>query len=1526
MATRKSDKDTRKNKATDCSSSKQNNEEQSVEPSDDQFYVVGLGASAGGLETLELFFTNMPPDSGMAFVVVVHLDPTHKTLLPELLARYTRMDVSLAEEGVTVEPNNVYVIPANRDITLNEGQLHLEEPLSPRGMRHTIDIFLRSLAEDRVDHAIAVILSGTGTDGTQGVKAVKEAGGIVVVQDENSAKYPGMPQSAIATGVADIVISADKMPDKIIEITSRTPILTGTDGKASGKDVTDHLRKIFQIVNSRTGHDFSSYKTNTIMRRIERRMAVNNLDNLVDYISFLNEKADEAGALFKEILIGVTSFFRDPEAFEALREQVIPQIFKDRNPDDPVRVWLAGCATGEEAYSVAILLREFVRECRLEVKIQIFASDVDEVAIEHCRSGVYPDSISTDVNPERLRLFFRGTDSSYQVVKPLREMIVFAQHNLIKDPPFSKLDLLVCRNLLIYLNPEIQKSIIPLFFQALKPDSYLFLGTSETVGSNADLFRPLDKKWKLFQRRATGKRVDLEFPGGVPTRSVANKQAVQVGREEGLKPGSLAEKILIQRYSPPCAVINENLDVVYFSTRTSRFLEPPVGEPSQNIMKMAKEDLRPSLRAAIHKAFKDHENVVYENLKIHSGEQEEPFVLRVEPIKDPASAKGLALVIFEPSGKYVVPVPSAEKQVRRVEDEDEKDLLIRQLEEQLQITNDELQSTIERMETSNEELKSSNEELMSMNEEFQSTNEELETSKEELQALNEELVTVNAELESKIEELGQANNDMENLLSSSEIAIIFLDHQLRIKRYSPAMAKIFNLINSDIGRPLHHLSGKIDYPALSKDAEKVLDNLSVIEQEVSMPEGDRIFLMRVLPYRTMEDVIDGVVVTFIDITERKKSEIDQSHLAAIVKGASEAIIGITLEGKITSWNHGAEQIYGYTSEEMIGSNINRLVPPEKSDEATKILSKLKKGDGGKTLETVRCCKDGKKIDVSLSVSPVYDKQKNIIGASRISRDISRRKRLEADLRKSVDKEQSRRAEVEAILEAVPAAVLITHDAECKVITGNRTAHELLRIPAGGNTSKSDPEAPVEHFSVFHNGKELWPDNLPIQRVAKSGQPLWHFEEEILFDNGDRISLLGNIVPLLNTDGDAAGVVAAFIDISDRVQAEIALGKAKKTAEIASDAKDSFMANISHELRTPLTTTLGMLELLADTKLDEAQTKCHELANASGFALLRLIDDLLDFAKDGVGKLDIAQEPFALEKCVVDAVALMKDKASKKGLSLELDFGERLPRLVIGDCERLHQILFNLIGNAIKFTAEGKIQVTVEHTPSEDIPMCRFTVADTGIGIPEAELENIFDRFVQVDDSLSRSYAGAGLGLTISKNLVEKMGGAIKVESKVDKGSVFTFILPLKEATESTQKAESKVSTDLADSSFVQNCRILLAEDDVMIRNLMQIVFDKYDCDYSIVGNGAETLSASKTGSFDVILLDIQMPDMDGFEVVRQIRESEAEQEKHTPVIALTAHAFPEFKKRCLETGMDGYISKPIEVKELFSQIERVCKK
>ncbi|HYS43099.1 MAG TPA: CheR family methyltransferase, partial [Geobacteraceae bacterium] len=687
-----------------------------------------------------------------------------------------------------------------------------------------------------------------------------------------------MPDSAIATGAADLILPAEEIPVKIAEIVRGTCTIPAHACRTATLD--EELADLFDIVKAETGHDFSSYKTNTVMRRIERRMAVNEVGGIKKYIALLKVCPQEAQALCQDILIGVTSFFRDPDAFETLRRDIIPRLFANRGPDEPVRIWHACCATGEEVYSMAILIQEYLDRERISAKVQFFATDIDEGAIAQARAGLYSDDIAAEVGAERLKAFFTRSDNRWQVIKRVREMIVFAHHSLIKNPPFSRLDLLVCRNFLIYLNPDMQKRLISMFHQVLKPKGFIFLGSSETVGRHSDLFTPFDKKWKVFQRLESGRRIEALFPFTTPVRYYPGTgRSFRPTEAFEPSPGAAAEKLLMERYAPPCVVVNEKYEVVYVSSRTSRYLEVPVGEPTRDILRMARAELRPALRAAIYKAFTEQKEVVFRGVNVAVDGREAPVNVLVEPVTAPPPAERLAMVVFEPALPTAVSPAPVGSEEAPAGDEVAREMLVRQLEEQLRVTHEQLQAVTEQLESSNEGFLSANEELISMNEEFQSgneelqsTNEELETSKEELQALNEELVTVNAELQGKVEELNQATSDMENLLTSSEIATLFLDRKLHIKRFTPAAAAIFNLIPADIGRPFRHLAGTVDWPGLSHDAETVLEKLVPIEREVKGVDNGRHYLMRVLPYRTTEGKIDGIVVTLVDITEHKRME------------------------------------------------------------------------------------------------------------------------------------------------------------------------------------------------------------------------------------------------------------------------------------------------------------------------------------------------------------------------------------------------------------------------------------------------------------------------------------------------------------------------------------------------------------------------------------------------------------------------------------------------------------------------------
>ena len=855
--------------------------------------VVGIGASAGGQAALEQLFTAMPANCGLAFVVIMHLHPEGPSYLSEILGRCTAMPVVAAEDGMPLQPDTVHVIPPGMDLTVAERQIRLETAARSAGLHHPIDLFFQSLAADAAERSVAVLLSGFGIDGSAGVKAIREAGGAVLVQEPASAVNPSMPKSAIATGAVDFVLPAEEIAARISEIARGSCVLPHRACRVATLD--EDLGAIFRIVKLKTDHDFSSYKANTVMRRIERRMAMNEVSGIGKYVALLEESPKEAQALCQDILIGVTSFFRDQEAFEIIRQEVIPRLLAGRDPEEPVRIWHACCATGEEVYSMAILIQEYLQSHGVNAKVQLFATDIDEVAIAQARAGLYPDDIEQDLGQERLDRFFTQTDGRWQVKKQLREMVVFAHHSLIKDPPFSRLDLLVCRNFLIYLNPDMQKRLIALFHQVLKSNGILFLGGAETVGRNSELFSAIDNKWKIFERLESRRRPETIFPLSATVRMPTLHRPARPTEAAEPSPGMAAERLLMERYAPPCVVVSDKFEMVHVSTRLSRFLEVPAGEPTRDILLMAREELRPTLRAAIYKAFAEQNRIEFQGVKVSDEGCETTVNLIVEPL-GPTPGSRLAMVIFEPGAPRATLADLSTREGTSG-GETSKEMLIRQLEEQLRVTHEQLQATSEQLETSNEGFMSANEELMSINEEFQSaneelqsTNEELETSKEEMQALNEELITVNAELQGKVEELNQATTDMENLFASSGIATLFLDRNLNIKGFTPAVADIFNLIQADIGRPFRHLAGKIDWSTLTQDVATVLAGEPFAEQEVASLSGEKCYLKRIFPYRTQEGKIDGVVVTFIDITERKRAQEVLAESEERVRRKLESII------------------------------------------------------------------------------------------------------------------------------------------------------------------------------------------------------------------------------------------------------------------------------------------------------------------------------------------------------------------------------------------------------------------------------------------------------------------------------------------------------------------------------------------------------------------------------------------------------------------------------------------------------------
>ena len=834
------------------------------------FPVVGIGASSGGVEALELFFGAVPPNSGIAFIVIQHLDPTHESILAEIVARHAPMPVVQVEDGVVVEPNHAYVIPPNRDMQLEAGRLRLTEPVQRRGLRLPIDSFFRSLARDVAERAICLILSGSGTDGTLGLQEVKGQGGMVMVQDPYTAKTTGMPQSAIATGMADFVLPPEQMPRQILAYVSHVGGTAGEPVAASPVQAVESLKRILYLIHQRMGHDFSQYKPETVRRRVERRMAVNQIASADDYLRFLQQDGAETEILFRELLIGVTSFFRDPEAFDLLRYDVLPAILVMLPPGDPIRAWVPGCATGEEAYSIAILVQETLEEAGIYREVQIFATDVDSLAIDKARSGVYSDNIAADVTPERLHRYFTREGNTYHVASRVRDAVVFAVQSVTKDPPFSKLDLISCRNLLIYLGPELQRRVISLFHYALKPDGYLLLGASETLGELSDAFYEVSRRWKLFRRpRGTtlaGSMAQDMMASVVRVRSGAH--VAESGSTTSLR--DAAERLLLHNYAPASAVVSAHGEILYIHGRTGKYLEPAAGEPTHNVLQMARKGLRLPLSSSLRMAVAENQSVTQENVVVYTNGDSETIRLTVEPMSGVA-VKGVLLVTFEPMpptrsdhGEEAASSPQTGTTAA-----DGRDQRIAVLEQELQTTRHQLQTMVEEIEASNEELTSTNEELQSANEELQSTNEELGTSKEELQSVNEELVTVNNELQVKIQQLTQATADIVSLLNSMSIAVIFLDRNLNIGRFNPPARSIINLIESDVGRPLGDLVSQLTYADLVRDCQRVLETLQHEERQVQDQEG-RFYWMRIQPSRSASHTVEGVILTFSDISEQKR--------------------------------------------------------------------------------------------------------------------------------------------------------------------------------------------------------------------------------------------------------------------------------------------------------------------------------------------------------------------------------------------------------------------------------------------------------------------------------------------------------------------------------------------------------------------------------------------------------------------------------------------------------------------------------
>ena len=1024
-------------------------------PSKLPFFVVGIGASAGGLVAISRFIEAMPADNGMAFVIVMHLSPRHESELASILQRKTRMPVLQVTGMVPIEPNHVYIIPPNNSLVMNDGQLQLTPAVRPNGQHGEIDLFLRALAEVHRERAVGIILSGAGADGAVGISRIKEKGGIAIAQSPDDAEYDSMPRSAIDTGMIDIILPAAEIPQRLIALVQNAGQIKLPEAMPSGgrKELAGPpqgneaaeaaLHEIMKLLRQSTGHDFRYYKRATVLRRIERRLQIHGLPDVIAYQRYIEQHPEETAGLLQDMLISVTNFFRDRSSFEALERDIIPAIFENAAPGEQIRCWSVACATGEEAYSIAMLLADQNALTSKTHAIQVFASDIDERAVNFARHGLYPESIAADIAPARLRQYFTRDGQQYRVNDKIRQTILFSLHNILRDPPFSRLHLVSCRNLLIYLERDIQKKVLEVLHYALQPGGYLFLGSAETAEIAGGLFIPIDKKHRIY--RATQVRT-TSYPQ-VPQPALAMAMAmapVKPARNRTERRKVLPEELhrrFVEDVMPASILIDVSGDIIYVTSPAGRFLHYPQGELSKNILSLVRPELRLELNAALFQSRQTHEEIRSSWVRLQQNEVTVPVRMLVRPGKDSSGLKDMTLVVFE---------ESSDKDLVTVSDMPKDNAALAHLERELGQTKEELQSVIEQYETALEDAKASNEELQAMNEELRSATEEMETSKEELQSINEELNTVNAELKMKVEETSKANDDLENFVAATEIATIFIDRGLRIKRYTKPAAGLFNLIPTDIDRPLLDITNRLEYPRLRQHIEQVFEKLQPVEREVRGNEGQW-YIARLLPYRTAEDHIDGVVLTFIDISWRKaveerlyRSEQQMRLIAACTQ--DYAITTMDMDGKVTSWNSGAQKLFGYTEQEISGQSAAMLYTPE--DNANRAFEEeLKQALKNGRVEDDRwhMRKDGSRVYCSGITFPLSDGE--LRGYVKIARDLTGNKRSQdqRDASLAWEKQERVRAEEAARVKDEFFAVL-SHELKQPLNLIQLTAEMMSRLP------------------------------------------------------------------------------------------------------------------------------------------------------------------------------------------------------------------------------------------------------------------------------------------------------------------------------------------------------------------------------------------------------------------------------------------------------------------------------------------------
>ncbi len=1442
------------------------------------FHVVAIGASAGGLESLEQFFKVMPTDSGMAFIVLQHLSPDFRSLMDELLARHTKMTIRKAQDDMEVEPNTIYLNPPRKNMIVSGGSLYLSDLEPNEALSLPIDQFFRSLAQDYRRQAIAIVLSGTGSDGSRGIRDVYEAGGLVLAETEETAKFDGMPRSAQETGCVHLVLPPSAMPEALVSYVNQSLSPQDFAEEVFVPPRLGGMETIFRLIRDEYGIDFSYYKPNTVVRRVERRVALLHSADVNAYIAQLEKDPDELNALYRDLLIGVTRFFRDRDAFDYLKSNILPTLVAEKKAGDELRVWVAGCATGEEAYSIAILIDEVLQQIEKKLNVKVFATDIHPTSLEFAAAGVYPQEAFAQVDIGRVKRYFDETEDGYQVHSRLRQMIVFAKHNVFKDAPFTKLDLISCRNLLIYLQPLAQKKALSLFHFGLRTQGVLVLGPSESPGELKDEYESLNNRWKVYRKRRDVRLpAEIRLPLGTSleplTPHLSGSRAPQVMTPQ--RDLFLAYDKLLERFVPAAFLIDEERNLIHVFGGGKDYIEPRVGRMSTDLLDLVRGDLKPVLASAIQRVRRGHDPRVTTSVRLELDNQTQDVNILVEKLADQRSRRVWFVVSLE-SNRSAAQLDETTERISAAEFSRGR---MNDLEVELRYTKESLQTTVEELETSNEELQATNEELVASNEELQSTN-------EELHSVNEELYTVNAEYQNKITELIELTNDMDSLLESTEIGTIFLDEKLTIRKFTGKVEKWFDLVSRDIGRKVASFSHNLNHPGLLADVQQVLNQNQSLEREIQDEQGDWLHL-RLHPYRQYDNV-KGVVMTLIDISNLKHTRAKLHRLSAIVESSDDAILGKNFAGRIESWNRAAERLFGYTADEAIGQDISLIMPADVQDEARQFFDQIRRGESVDPLEAKRVTKDGRQIDIALRLSPIRDDREQVVGMSAICRDITSRKQAERELHK-----------LAMVVRHTDNSVVLT-DADGHVewvnegftrITGYTFEEARGRKPGHLLQGPESDQQTIQHMRQSIAAREGF--NVEILNYRKDKSPYWvAIEARPIRDHHDQVT----------------GFMAVQRDITSLKNAE-----AKAQQEV--ERRDEFLAMLSHELRNPLGALKHGLDILRrDAGSDQRRrAEVEEILNAQVAQMSRLLDDLLDVSRITRDKILIQKEIIDLRQTARDAVSAVEPLADRRGCPLRLQLPSEAV-VVLGDAARLQQVQVNLLTNAIRHSRAGDpVSLSITTRMNDAV----IAVTDIGEGISPEMQSKVFDLFFQTDSELAKREGGLGVGLSLVRDLVAKHDGQVSLHcAGLQKGTTFEVAIPL-----ANQAAAPRIPQS---QSSLHPLRIVIVEDQQANRLLLRKTLELDGHQVWDAGSGREGIELIEKVQPDLALIDIGLPDVPGYGVARAIRQGQ--KSAATLLAALTGYGQETDVKKSRQAGFDVHLTKPLDMSKLNTFIQSAGRK